>query len=203
MPQQSRSRQRVERLLDATAQLVVTGGVESLSTRGIAEAAEIPVASLYQYFSDKDAILLALVERDIEEMDAQVAADVGALEVVSLPGIVEATMHAFVKVYLRRPAFVMIWLRGRTNQAIRDYGREHNRRVAQDLFGLASAAGMLSPETTVLQAELAVEMGDRLFQLAFEEDLTGDPRILTEAVLVVKSYIDQYSTEIGRIGIPA
>ena len=54
--------------------------MDRLSTRGIAEAAQVPVASLYQYFADKDDILLALVERDIEEMDRQVAGDLGALE---------------------------------------------------------------------------------------------------------------------------
>ena len=73
VPQQSRSRDRVARLLDAASTLVVSGGVDALGTRAIATAAEVPVASLYQYFADKDDILLALVERDIEEMDARVA----------------------------------------------------------------------------------------------------------------------------------
>ena len=80
VPQQSRSRDRVARLLDAASQLVVSGGVDALSTRAIAAAAAVPVASLYQYFADKDDILLALVERDIEEMDARVATGIAALD---------------------------------------------------------------------------------------------------------------------------
>ncbi|MDQ1631449.1 MAG: hypothetical protein QOC80_1421, partial [Frankiaceae bacterium] len=68
VPQQSRSRARVEQLLDAAAAHVVASGVDSLSTRAIAEGAGVPVASLYQYFADKDDILLALVERDISAM---------------------------------------------------------------------------------------------------------------------------------------
>ena len=75
MPQQVRSRDRVERILEVTGELVVAGGVESVTTRAIAAAAGIPVASLYQYFADKESILLALVERDLAEMDAQVAED--------------------------------------------------------------------------------------------------------------------------------
>src|SRR6476661_8751000 len=126
VPQQSRSRERVERILDTAARLVVDDGVDRLSTRGIAERAQVPVASLYQYFADKDDILLALVERDIAEMDRQVATDLGSLDRLSVAGIVATTMNAFVTVYRDRPAFVEIWLRGRTNQAIRDYGREHN-----------------------------------------------------------------------------
>jgi len=61
VPQQVRSRGRVERVLEVTGDLVVAGGVETVNTRVIAAAAGIPVASLYQYFADKDEILLALV----------------------------------------------------------------------------------------------------------------------------------------------
>ena len=91
VPQQSRSRDRVARLLDAASSLVVEEGVEDLGTRGIAAAAGVPVASLYQYFADKDDILLALVERDIEEMDERVASAVGGLDPVTVPAIVRCT----------------------------------------------------------------------------------------------------------------
>jgi AcrR family transcriptional regulator len=202
VPVQSRSRDRVMRLLDAAAGIVVDAGVESLSTRGIAERAGVPVASLYQYFADKDEILLALVERDIAEMDAQVSADLGKLKLLTVRSIVETTMDAFVKVYLQRPAFVMIWLRGRTNQAIRDYGRQHNRRVAAELHKFAVDAGLLKDKTSGLLAELAVEMGDRCFQLAFENTMTGDSRILAEAKDLVSSYLEKHATPLGLEGLP-
>lgn len=193
VPQQLRSRERVERILDAAAALVVEVGVEDLGTRGIAERAGIPVASLYQYFADKDDILLALVERDIEAMDQQVATDLAAAGTLSISTMVEATMRAFVKVYLERPAFVMIWLRGRTNQAIRDYGRDHNRRVAADLFAVARDLGLFASGTAPLVAELAVEMGDRLFQLAFESSLEGDQVTIEEAIRLVTTYLVSYA----------
>ena len=84
VPQQERSRRRVEGLLDAAARIVVERGVAALTTRDIAEAADAPVASLYQYFNDKEDLLLALAQRDMEEMDAQVAEDLGKLEVLSV-----------------------------------------------------------------------------------------------------------------------
>ncbi len=202
IPQQSRSRERVERILDTAAQLVVTEGVDRLSTRGIAESARVPVASLYQYFADKDDILLALVERDIAEMDRQVAEDLGALRLLSVASIVESTMGAFVTVYRQRPAFVEIWLRGRINQAIRDYGRAHNTQVAHDLHALAQGLGLLTDAGDEQIARIAVEMGDRMFQLAFERDIVGDPTVLTEAVKVVTTYLELYATEAGREGVP-
>ena len=83
-PRQERSRRRVEGLLDAAARIVTERGVDALTTRDIAEAAGAPVASLYQYFNDKEDVLLALAQRDMEEMDAQVAEDLGRLEVLSV-----------------------------------------------------------------------------------------------------------------------
>jgi hypothetical protein len=108
-----------------------------------------------------------------------------------------------VKVYLRRPAFVTIWLRGRTNQAIRDYCREHNKRVAEGLFAFASDLGLLAPTARPRHAEIAVELGDRLFQLAFEQQMGGDQELLDEAVKVVVAYLHLYASPAGLEGVAA
>lgn len=196
MPIQARSRERVERILDATAQLVLVDGIDGLTTRGIADAAELPVASLYQYFSDKDAVLLALCERDMTEMDDQVARDLAAVPDLTIATMVETAMRAFVKVYHRRPAFMQIWVRGRTNNAIYDYGRHHNRRIAENLLAVATSAQIVDTDTYTAAelaalAELAVEVGDRAFQLAFERDPRGDNFLLDQAIELVTGYLER------------
>jgi AcrR family transcriptional regulator len=199
VPAQARSRERVERILEAAARLVLTNGVDGLTTRSIAEAAELPVASLYQYFTDKEAVLLALCERDMAEMDDQVATDLLAVEELTVATMVDTVMRAFVKVYHRRPAFMQIWMRGRTNPAIYDYGRHHNRRTAENLlaFGIDAgllAAGSYDEQQLATIAELAVEVGDRAFQVAFENDPRGDAFLIDQAIALVTGYLDQIAT---------
>jgi AcrR family transcriptional regulator len=201
VPQQERSRSRFERILEVTGDLVVAGGVEAVNTRLIASAAEIPVASLYQYFADKEQVLLALVARDLEEMKAEVAKDLGRLSVLSVRRLVETTMQAHINVYRRRPAFVVIWLRGRTNQSINDFCRAHNRRIAHEVFDLAQRAGMVLESTTRLHAELAVEVSDRLLQVAFERSLEGDPVVIDEAVAMMCRYLEAHATPEGIAGV--
>jgi AcrR family transcriptional regulator len=201
-PVQRRSRERVQRILDAASELIVEDGVIALGTRTIAERAEVPVASLYQYFADKDEILLALVERDTAEMDAAVAEAVGALETISVRSIVTATMRAFVTIYHHRPAFVVIWWRGRTNPSVYDFCRAHNKRVAADLLAFAEDAGLVRPGTDPQIVELAVEVGDRVFQLAFERDLRGDQRIIVEGIELVTGYLERHATSAGITAIP-
>ena len=203
MPQQVRSRDRFERVLEATAELVVSGGVESVTTRAIAGAAGIPVASLYQYFADKEAVLLALVERDLSELEAEVKGDLARLTRLDVRAVVETTIRAFVTVYRRRPALVMIWLRGRTNPEIDGFCREHSRRMARDLFEVARTAGMVVEDSTGLFAELAFQVTDRLFQVAFERSLEGDPVVLDETIALVTSYLETHATPAGIEGVDA
>jgi AcrR family transcriptional regulator len=202
VPQQVRSRDRFERILQVTGDLVVAHGVEAVNTRLIAAAADIPVASLYQYFADKEEVLLALVSRDLEEMDAQVAEDLARLSTLSVRCLVETTMRSHLKVYQRRPAFVVIWMRGRTNATINEFCRDHNRRIAHNVFELAQRAGMALESATRLHAELAVEVSDRLLQVAFEKSLSGDPVIIEEAIRVMCSYLETQATPQGIAGVP-
>ena len=187
VPQQVRSRDRVERILEVAGEIVVDKGVEGVTTRAIAAGAELPVASLYQYFADKEAVLLALVERDIAEIDAQIDEDLASLT---------------VKVYHRRPSFVVIWFRGRTNVAVQEFVRAHNRRMAGDLFQIARSAGMVVDGSDGLYAELAVEVADRIFQLAFESSLTGDPHLIDEGIALVTAYLETHATPLGIAGVP-
>ena len=65
-PKQQRSRERVQRIIDATLSVLEQEGVKALSTRSIATRAEIPVSSVYQYFPNKEAILVAVYEDYLE-----------------------------------------------------------------------------------------------------------------------------------------
>lgn len=202
VPRQERSRRRVEGILDAAARLVVEHGVDALTTRDIAEAAGAPVASLYQYFADKEDVLLALAQRDMDEMDTQVAEDLAQLDVLSVASLVRTTMGAYVTVYRRRPAFVEIYLRGRTNAQVHQFGREHNARTAKMLLEYAVASGLAVPDLGLDVAVLAVEVGDRVFQLAYEHDDAGDRRIVEEGIAMMTAYLERYATPAGLTGIP-
>jgi AcrR family transcriptional regulator len=66
MPRQARSRATVSFVLDAAAQVFAERGYAA-TTNEIAERAGVSIGSLYQYFADKDALLVALAERHLAE----------------------------------------------------------------------------------------------------------------------------------------
>jgi AcrR family transcriptional regulator len=65
-PQQSRSRATVNAILDAMIRILDREGPEAASTSRVAEVAGVSVGTLYQYFANRDAILDALQDRELE-----------------------------------------------------------------------------------------------------------------------------------------
>ena len=66
VPVQGRSVARVQRMLDACAELVDEVGYEGLTTTLLAERAEVAIGSVYQFFPDKRAVVQALTLRNLE-----------------------------------------------------------------------------------------------------------------------------------------
>ncbi len=62
-PSQERALRTIETIFIATAQIVEEHGVHALNTNKIAAKAGFSVGTLYQYFPSKEAILLAMIER--------------------------------------------------------------------------------------------------------------------------------------------
>src|ERR1700760_3296451 len=66
IPSQKRARTTVEAILEAAAYILVRDGWEKFTTNSVAERAGVNIASLYQYFPNKDSIVAELQRRHIE-----------------------------------------------------------------------------------------------------------------------------------------
>jgi len=64
-PKQSRSRATVNAILEATIRVLDREGYEAATTTRVAEVAGVSIGTLYQYFSNRDAILDALQDREL------------------------------------------------------------------------------------------------------------------------------------------
>lgn len=61
-PRQKRAQQMVEKILDTTKIILRTEGLDYLSTHAVAEKGGIAVGTIYRYFPNKQALLLAIYE---------------------------------------------------------------------------------------------------------------------------------------------
>lgn len=67
-PRQERSKQTVDDILEATAQVLKQVGVRGTTTERIADRAGLSVGSMYQYFPNKIAIYESLMMRHFERL---------------------------------------------------------------------------------------------------------------------------------------
>ncbi len=79
-PRQQRSAATWDAILEAAAQLFQRSGYAATTTNKVAERAGVSIGSLYQYFPNKDALLVALAERHLGEASHQLAAVFERLE---------------------------------------------------------------------------------------------------------------------------
>jgi AcrR family transcriptional regulator len=99
-PAQRRSVETVERILDAAARLFDERGYRGTTTNHVAEAASVSVGSLYQYFPNKDALLVALARRHLHESAAAFADRLARLA-ASEPPLEEVT-RSLIELALER-----------------------------------------------------------------------------------------------------
>ena len=69
-PAQARSQETVRAVLDAAKAILEERGLEGRTTNRVAQHARLSVGSLYQYFPNKEAIVLALLEQHLHEAEA-------------------------------------------------------------------------------------------------------------------------------------
>jgi AcrR family transcriptional regulator len=92
-PRQARAQATWDALVEATAQLLVAHGLARLTTNAVAERAGVSIGSLYQYFRNRDALMVALIERQ--------QARQGAALVDALAGLPGPTLRATVEQLVR------------------------------------------------------------------------------------------------------
>jgi AcrR family transcriptional regulator len=99
-PAQQRATFTVHAILEAAAYILEHQGLEGYTTNEIAARAGVSIGSLYQYFPNKDAVTLALIEREMAGMVEDVMA---ALAQASRRRALQGAIRAAVQNQARRP----------------------------------------------------------------------------------------------------
>ena len=107
---QKRGDERRKRILDAALALVGAGGVEAVTMSATSKESGVPTGSLYQYFPERNAILIALAEREFLRLRDLARAGRGDIETLAdLRCAAETTMKLMAKVMRAEPGLRFLW----------------------------------------------------------------------------------------------
>lgn len=109
-PSQARSRAMVETIVQATTRVLLKDGYEACSTNRVAEAAGVSIGSVYQYFPDKEALVMAVMERYQAGLHEGLVARLAELGDADLESAVRGMVSAFLEVPRLQPRLYRVLL---------------------------------------------------------------------------------------------
>ena len=178
-PRQQRSERTRDQILEAAVHVFTRYGYARGTTNRIAEGAGISVGSLYQYYPNKDAILMELAGR---HLDAGVAATAQRLEagtITSLEAAMEDIVARAIDNHRQDPEFLRILM----DQAPRS--RELMAKVAvlqHDSFHSMRELLMTQPEVMVDDKDAAARLAVLTIESVVHQAMAA-PRTLDADVL--------------------
>jgi AcrR family transcriptional regulator len=115
-PTQERAQRTIEAIFEATAQIVEHEGEGALTTNKVAQKAGFSIGTLYQYFPSKEAIVLAMSQRERERFMAamQAALDKAVREKLDARAAIREVVRLLLDSFangprLRRTKVRMVW----------------------------------------------------------------------------------------------
>lgn len=190
-PSQQRSRERVERILDSAAAIVVDQGPESLRVSDIAQRAGVPLGTLYQFFARKDDIIYALAERFAQRFGDVLEAALAELDVdCEWHELLTLLLDAYTDYYRSEPALRELWVGARIDPEFLRADHEYNNARFAD-----TVTDLMAPKAQVPRAELATmiyvcwEASQALLETAFRSDPSGDPVIIEQTKVMAARYL--------------
>jgi AcrR family transcriptional regulator len=188
-PRQARSRDKLGRILAATAELLQEFSYDEVGTRLIAERAGVSVGSLYRFFPDKDSIARALLLGWLDDAAGFFSWAPGG-EVPDQPGsILDHLIDSYVGFFRREPGFRNAFFHAQRSPELEQAQRQNDRDIASRLHDLLMASYGLSDPGLATRCLIAVQVSDHLLGLAFRDNPDGDATVIEEAKLLLRRYL--------------
>lgn len=187
---QARGQRRLERILDAAAQVFAEVGFEAASTNVIAARTGVPIGSVYQFFPNKDAIAQALADRFVQHLADTQAIFGPEIEYLPLDELIDHVIDPLVAFHLSHPGFQALFtgsmVSPRLAAAVQGFLQAVVGRV-DAMFALRAPG--LSPEQRSRCARVSVELVRALLPLVVASDPGERAAVVAELKAAQRGYL--------------
>jgi AcrR family transcriptional regulator len=189
---QRRGIERVQAILDTAETLLAEQGYGAATLKAVGERAGIPTASLYHYFADRGQVDAELVRRHVRSLNERFSAALTDSAVQTLADAVDAMIDPLLTYFRENPSFVQLWFVGRTS-SLGELANEFDASWAEELRQFLIERELIDRNTPRFVTRLAFEVGDRLFDVAFQRSPTGDDTTIDEGRRMLTAYLATYA----------
>ncbi|MBO3464276.1 TetR/AcrR family transcriptional regulator [Aetokthonos hydrillicola Thurmond2011] len=194
-PHQARSQERVNRILDVAEALFVAQGYAATTTNEIAKQAQVPIGSLYQFFSDKKAIVQALVVRYNQLYHERLALlDNRELAQLPLSTYVEQLIDTTTQFFNDYPGYYAIFME--VQGAVSEAQEAEDTADAKLITDLATALAQRDAGKDTVDYEIVafvlVKAISPLVWLSLGQEPVFQQQLTVEAKRLALSYLQSY-----------
>ncbi len=190
----------VDRIIDATADVLEARGYEALTTNHIAEAAGVNIATLYKYFANKQAILVALHERMSRRWTEALTHLVDQIH-DGMPWRETVCKTIDVAAERRQAAAGAAAMRiaMKVCPELQFYDRAESVESGTLVADMLIARASVDAVTAARVGRVAIEVGMAVLDLLLHEEAADDAAWVDEAKAVVCNYLAPYFEDRARI----
>jgi len=181
-PVQARSTARLNALLDAASDAMHDLGYEQLTTAMVAERAGASIGTVYRYFPDRIAVLVAVAAKNLDKATRAVKCGLDAQQPSTIEETIDATVDALVGVFRVEKGFRSLRVGDCLDIRPSHSGRQGNAEIARVVRDdLHERLGIRLDSTGRLAIETAIDVTDKLLGRAFLSSERGDSSLIEEA----------------------
>lgn len=191
-PRQKRSQETAEAIVEAAARVFAEMGLERATTNRIAEVAGVSVGSLYQYYPDKHALLIAIFVRESARLEAALLRVFAEIGLDDVPAILRAYTEETLAVFESNAPLFQMLLEQVPRYAGLDPTHEIDKKAARSLrLLLELARSRIAPRDLDVAALLMVRTFRYNTLVTLKEPLHGAQReaFIEEMTAMLANYL--------------
>ncbi|TPG34700.1 TetR/AcrR family transcriptional regulator [Mycobacterium hodleri] len=175
-PLQDRSRATVSFVLEAAAQLFSESGYHAVTTNAVAERAGVSIGTLYQYFANKDDLLMALLEHHVAAAKTAISTALRDLPASDVRSVIAELVRFTLAHNTAHPDLGMLMQRyAPRSTLLQDHLSETRRLIADAILNrLQATRRSLSERELRLRAELAARVIEQLSHSVALDEPVGE-----------------------------
>ena len=194
VPVQSRSRERVERLLDAAAQAFAGVGYDAATTEGIASQAGTSIGSLYQFFPNKQALFDAVAKRHLDRASELFGTFLASSKLQTpWDELLDRAVDGFAMLDRTDPNMRAVWRNLHVAMDFVEASQALNREFARQTESVfRHLAPGLPGAKRKLVATMVVEVISAMLYVVARRDADSSRALLEETKVMLKRYVEPY-----------
>jgi AcrR family transcriptional regulator len=202
-PRQRRSRESFDRVLEAGIGVLRESGFDGFTVHEVSRRAGVSIGSIYARAASKDALILAIYDREMERIAARqqrIEAD-AQREGLAGRALVETLVRDMAELMLSESATLRVFMqRAATDPVIWERGAERSHVLAR-VFETAMLEHR--DELAHPDPELAIDVAYRFVYCTLARRITHGPRFESERELSDERLVQELATAAADYLLPA